>query len=115
MRNVVMGKSRKSTIRKFEFYETITDNGIESGYVRLANTQFHSDAVMDLSANSYRVFTYMKFRAKGNKVFTYTYENAIKDASISRQTFLKVKKELIAISSSTKKMVSKIIFDSKST
>lgn len=90
-----MGKSRKSTIRKFEFYETITDNGIESGYVRLANTQFHSDAVMDLSANSYRVFTYMKFRAKGNKVFTYTYENAIKDASISRQTFLKVKKELI--------------------
>ena len=37
----------------------------------------------------------MKFRAKGNKVFTYTYENAIKDASISRQTFLKVKKELI--------------------
>ena len=48
-----MGKSRKSTIRKFEFYETITDNGIESGYVRLANTQFHSDAVMDLSANSY--------------------------------------------------------------
>lgn len=59
-----MGKSRKSTIRKFEFYETITDNGIESGYVRLANTQFHSDAVMDLSANSYRVFTYMKFRAK---------------------------------------------------
>ena len=31
-----MGKSRKSTIRKFEFYETITDNGIESGYVRLA-------------------------------------------------------------------------------
>ena len=47
-----MGKSRKSTIRKFEFYETITDNGIESGYVRLANTQFHSDAVMDLSANS---------------------------------------------------------------
>ena len=73
-----MGKSRKSTIRKFEFYETITDNGIESGYVRLANTQFHSDAVMDLSANSYRVFTYMKFRAKGNKVFTYTYENAIK-------------------------------------
>lgn len=74
-----MGKSRKSTIRKFEFYETITDNGIESGYVRLANTQFHSDAVMDLSANSYRVFTYMKFRAKGNKVFTYTYENAIKD------------------------------------
>ena len=89
-----MGKSRKSTIRKFEFYETITDNGIESGYVRLANTQFHSDAVMDLSANSYRVFTYMKFRAKGNKVFTYTYENAIKDASISRQTFLKVKKEL---------------------
>ena len=24
-----MGKSRKSTIRKFEFYETITDNGIE--------------------------------------------------------------------------------------
>ena len=92
---MVMGKSRKSTIRKFEFYETITDNGIESGYVRLANTQFHSDAVMDLSANSYRVFTYMKFRAKGNKVFTYTYENAIKDASISRQTFLKVKKELI--------------------
>lgn len=90
-----MGKSRKSTIRKFEFYETITDNGIESGYVRLANTQFHSDAVMDLSANSYRVFTYMKFRAKGNKVFTYTYENAINDASISRQTFLKVKKELI--------------------
>ena len=74
-----MGKSRKSTIRKFEFYETITDNGIESGYVRLANTQFHSDAVMDLSANSYRVFTYIKFRAKGNKVFTYTYENAIKD------------------------------------
>ena len=68
-----MGKYRKSTIRKFEFYETITDNGIESGYVRLANTQFHSDAVMDLSANSYRVFTYMKFRAKGNKVFTYTY------------------------------------------
>lgn len=92
---MVMGKSRKSTIRKFEFYETITDNGIESGYVRLANTQFHSDAVMDLSANSYRVFTYMKFRAKGNKVFTYTFENAIKDASISRQTFLKVKKELI--------------------
>lgn len=90
-----MGKSGKSTIRKFEFYETITDNGIERGYVRLANTQFHSDAVMDLSANSYRVFTYMKFRAKGNKVFTYTYENAIKDASISRQTFLKVKKELI--------------------
>lgn len=41
-----MGKSRKSTIRKFEFYETITDNGIESGYVRLANTQFHSDAVI---------------------------------------------------------------------
>ena len=70
-----MGKSRKSTIRKFEFYETITDNGIESGYVRLANTQFHSDAVMDLSANSYRVFTYMKFRAKGNKVFTYTYKS----------------------------------------
>ena len=35
-----MGKSGKSTIRKFEFYETITDNGIESGYVRLANTQF---------------------------------------------------------------------------
>ena len=59
----------------------------------LRNTQFHSDAVMDLSANSYRVFTYMKFRAKGNKVFTYTYENAIKDASISRQTFLKVKKD----------------------
>ena len=50
-----MGKSRKSTIRKFEFYETITDNGIESGYVRLANTQFHSDAVMDLSANSYNI------------------------------------------------------------
>lgn len=24
-----MGKSRKSTIRKFEFYETITDNGIK--------------------------------------------------------------------------------------
>ena len=71
-----MGKSRKSTIRKFEFYETITDNGIESGYVRLANTQFHSDAVMDLSANSYRVFTYMKFRAKGNKVFTYTSSGA---------------------------------------
>lgn len=33
-----MGKSRKSTIRKFEFYETITNNGIESGYVRLANS-----------------------------------------------------------------------------
>lgn len=43
-----MGKSRKSTIRKFEFYETITDNGIESGYVRLANTQFHSDAVISV-------------------------------------------------------------------
>ena len=98
-----MGKSRKSTIRKFEFYETITDNGIESGYVRLANTQFHSDAVMDLSANSYRVFTYMKFRAKGNKVFTYTYENAIKDASISRQTFLKVKKQLASNAYSTSK------------
>ena len=27
-----MGKSRKSTIRKFEFYETITDNGIESPF-----------------------------------------------------------------------------------
>ena len=57
-----MGKSRKSTIRKFEFYETITDNGIESGYVRLANTQFHSDALMDLSANSYRVI--LPFRTK---------------------------------------------------
>ena len=45
-----MGKSRKSTIRKFEFYETITDNGIESGYVRLANTQFHSDAVINQRA-----------------------------------------------------------------
>ena len=78
-----MGKSRKSTIRKFEFYETITDNGIESGYVRLANTQFHSDAVMDLSANSYRVFTYMKFRAKGNKVFTYTYEKDIPNCPVA--------------------------------
>lgn len=92
---MVMRKSRKSKIKKFEFYETTTDSGIESGYIRLANTQFHTDAVMDLSANSYRVFTYMKFRAKGGKAFTYTYANAIKDASISRQTFLKVKRELI--------------------
>ena len=84
-----------STKMNFEFYETITDYGIESGYVRLANTQFHSDAEMDLSANSYRVFSYMKFRAKGNKVFTYTYENAINDASKMRQKFLKVKIELI--------------------
>ena len=90
-----MRKSRKSKIKKFEFYETTTDSGIESGYIRLANTQFHTDAVMDLSANSYRVFTYMKFRAKGGKAFTYTYANAIKDASISRQTFLKVKRELL--------------------
>lgn len=34
-----MRKSRKSKIKKFEFYETTTDSGIESGYIRLANTQ----------------------------------------------------------------------------
>lgn len=91
-----MGKSRKSTIKRFEFYESTTDNGIERGYIRLSNTQCHSDAIMDLSANSYRIFTYMKFRAKGSKIFTYTYENAIEDASISRQIFVKVKAELMA-------------------
>ncbi len=90
-----MSKRTRSTLTPFLCFESKSKSGKEKGYIRLTPSQFYSDAVMDLSANAYRVFVYMKFRSKGKREVIYTYENATQDASISRQTFIKVIDELI--------------------
>lgn len=90
-----MSKKKGSALTPFLYYESKSKSGKEKGYIRLTPSQFYSDAVMDLSANAHRVLICMKFQAKGNREFIYTYENATQDASISRQTFVKVIDELI--------------------
>ena len=92
-----MPKRTGSAVTPFSPYESKSKSGKEKGYIRLTPSQFYSDAVMDLSANAYRVFVYMKFRSRGNREVIYTYENATQDASISRQTFVKVIDELIGM------------------
>ena len=84
----------KKNIVPFQFYESKSSNGTERNYVRLTNSQGNSDAILDLSANAFRIFVYMKFRAKGKCEFFYTYENGTTDASISRQTYKNVVDEL---------------------
>lgn len=89
-----MARKKKSSVVPFQPYESKSQNGTERGYIRLTPSQFHSDAVMDLSPNAFRIFVSMKFRSKGHREVIYTYENAGEDASISRQTFLNVLDEL---------------------
>ena len=89
-----MAKRKKNSVIPFLPYESKSKNGTEKGYIRLTPSQFHSDAVKDLSANAYRIFVSMKFRAKGHREVIYTHECAREDASISRQTFINVVEEL---------------------
>ena len=90
-----MARKKKSSVVPFQPYESRSQNGTERGYIRLTPSQFHSDAVMDLSPNAFRIFVSMKFRSKGHREVIYTYDHATEDASISRQTFLNVLEELM--------------------
>lgn len=90
-----MATKKKNSLKPFELYESRSRSGYEKGYVRLTPSQFHSDSILDLSSNAFRIYIMMKFQARGHIEFIYTYDQAIKDTSISRQTYRRVIDELV--------------------
>ncbi len=84
--------SRGKKITPFKDYEQVTDrNGYEVNYLRITSIQLA--CMNELSANAFRLYVMMKSYAKGEVQFTYPYR--IYKNIFSKQTFIKVRQELV--------------------
>ena len=77
----------------FAYWESTKPDGIEQRYIRMANTQMVSEAMLSLSNSAFRIYVNMKLESAGKLEYTFPFSKY--RIYMTRPTFKQAVDELV--------------------